>query len=61
VVVGIQQLSLFDENLLSCLPGEACGDDGKAHQAAAASEKAEGDLNRRVRTRMPGGVGGRKP
>ena len=35
----MQQLSLFDENLLSCLPGEACGDDGKAHQAAAASER----------------------
>jgi hypothetical protein len=57
----MQQLSLFDENLLSCLPGEARRDDGKVHKAAAASEKAEGDLNRRVRTRMPGGVGGRRP
>jgi len=38
VVVVMQQLSLFDENLLSCPPGEARRDDGKAHQAAAASE-----------------------
>jgi hypothetical protein len=38
VVVVMQQLSLFDENLLSCLPGEARRNDGKAHQAAAASE-----------------------
>ena len=54
----MQQLSLFDETLLSTPPGEARRDDGKAHQAAAALQKTEGDLNRRVRTRMPGDVGG---
>jgi RNA-directed DNA polymerase len=37
----MQQLSLFDETLFSCLPGEARGDDGKAHQAAAASERTK--------------------
>ena len=58
--MGMQQLSLFDENLSSFLSGEACRDDGEGHQAATASEKTEGDLNRRVRTRMPGGVGGRR-
>jgi len=57
----MQQLSLFDGNLPSFLSGEACRDDGRAHQATTASEKAEGNLNRRVRTRMPGGVGGRRP
>ncbi len=57
----MQQLSLFNENLLSPLPGEARRDDGKAPQAAAASEKAESDLNRCVRTRMPGGVGRERP
>jgi hypothetical protein len=31
------------------------------HQKVAASEKAGGDLNRRVRTRMHGGWGGRRP
>jgi hypothetical protein len=41
VVVAMQQLSLFDENLLSCLPGEARRNDGKAHQAAAASERTK--------------------
>ncbi len=53
--MGIQQLSLFDENLLSSPKGEVLRGEGKAHQATAASEKTEGDLNRRVRTRMPGG------
>jgi hypothetical protein len=37
----MQQLSLFDENLLSSLPGEARRDDGKAHQAATASERTK--------------------
>jgi hypothetical protein len=37
----MQQLSLFDETLLSCPPGEARRDDGKAHQAAAASERTK--------------------
>jgi RNA-directed DNA polymerase len=39
--VAMQQLSLFDETLLSCPPGEARRDDGKAHQAAAASERTK--------------------
>ena len=41
VVVGMQQLSLFDENLPSSPTGEARRDDGKAHQAAAASERTK--------------------
>jgi hypothetical protein len=41
VVVAMQQLSLFDENLLSCRPGEARRDDGKAHQAAAVLERTK--------------------
>jgi hypothetical protein len=41
VVVAMQQLSLFDETLLSSPPGEARGDDGKAHQATAASERTK--------------------
>jgi hypothetical protein len=39
VVVVMQQLSLFDENLLSSPPGEDRRDDGRAHQAVAVSQK----------------------
>jgi RNA-directed DNA polymerase len=39
--VAMQQLSLFDENLLSSPPGEVRRDDGKAHQAAAAAERTK--------------------
>ena len=39
--MAMQQLSLFDETLLSCPPGEARRDDGKAHQAATASERTK--------------------
>ena len=35
--------------------------EGKVHKKVAASEKAGGDLNRRVRTRMHGGWGGGRP
>ena len=41
MVVVMQQLSLFDENLLSSPKGEACRDDGKAHQATTASERTK--------------------
>jgi hypothetical protein len=37
----MQQPSLFDENLLSRAKGEARRDDGKAHQAATASERTK--------------------
>lgn len=39
--MGMQQLSLFDENLPSSPKGEACRDEGKAHQAATASERTK--------------------
>jgi RNA-directed DNA polymerase len=41
VVVVTQQLSLFDEDLLSCSSGEARGEGNKGHQAATASERAK--------------------
>jgi len=52
VVVVMQQLHYSIKTFFR-LPGETRGNDGKAHQAAAASEKAEGDLNRRIRTVCP--------
>ena len=39
--MGMRQLSLFDEDLLSCPMGEAQRGDGRVHQATAASVRTE--------------------
>ena len=41
MVVGMRQLSLFDEDLLSCPMGEAQRGDGRVHQATAALVRTE--------------------
>ena len=41
VVVGMRQLSLFDEDLPSCPRGEAPRGEGREYQAAAALERTE--------------------
>ena len=41
MVAGMQQLSLFKEGHSNCSAGEACGERGRAHQAAVALKRTE--------------------